>query len=517
MNYGQPVGLGDLQRGDIAVIAKGHMAGETGGHVGFATGETRTIGGQTQIQVLSGNTGSNQVGLGYYNAADVTLRRAPNVQGPPVPAPGAAAAAASGTTPQILGVTPASIDEQVKLLKDREAEIQRNLAADKLFGVEQEARIARDRAEAEASKLPLDPEHQKLYVEKAVAEVYERNAIAIAKQTAATEFDTGATLKSVDAYRQSEAAGIASEAQHKAEAEARDRYMTVVGHEAEIQQRTIELLKEQGAAATLAGAQQIAAAAPVLDRQQALADAALKGAEAEKEAQLAAAADGETHDALAKAMALYSVAVKSGNEAEIKYAASLVETAKRENEVALAQQKRAETQTETIAAAHDIRQGRDDAAILQAKLSLVGETSEETQRQISLLRSKQELLEKYPALVNSEDEGAKKVVADYLAGKAAVADMTKALAEAQAAQQRFNDLIRGVADTIDQTLVQAISDAFDGKKIDDWGTRVRAALKSIATQISDQLFIRPFLGTLAQGFGASPIGNCFGTFAGVRN
>jgi len=514
LNYGTGVAAGDLQRGDLAVIANGRGAGQTGGHVGFATGEIRTAGGQTQIQVLSGNTGSNQVGLSYYNAGDVTLRRAPTVSGPAAPNP-AVATTAAGATPQIFGVTPGSIDEQTKALKEREAEIARNLSADKLVGVEQEAKIVRDRAEAEAAKLPLDAKHQNLIVEAQVAEVYERNAIAIDKAIKAQDFETAGIQKSTAAYGQSEAAGLAAEAQQKAAIETYNRYGTVVGKNAEIQQATITALKQQAAAARLAGEQQIAATDPVLDRQQKVADAALKGAAAENDAKLAAQASAQTHDSLNKAMAANLVALQSGSAAEIEYTASLVKDAKAQTEVALAQAKRNAVQQESIALGHELQQGRDDTQILQLELSLVGQTSEEVGRQVTILRAKQEFVEKFPNLAKLETDEARATYQAFLDQKTAVADLTVKLAEAQAAQSNLNGAISNIAGTIDSTLTTAIEDAFDGKKIDDWGARIKSVLKNIVTQLADALFIKPLLGSLASALGFPQVGQQLGSFGGL--
>ncbi|MGB3900449.1 MAG: hypothetical protein WA973_18080 [Mesorhizobium sp.] len=75
LNWGQSVNPADVLRGDVLVQSRGLAAGQIGGHVGFATGATRMFGGQQQLQMLSGNT-SDQVGLGWYNASEISVRRA---------------------------------------------------------------------------------------------------------------------------------------------------------------------------------------------------------------------------------------------------------------------------------------------------------------------------------------------------------------------------------------------------------------------------------------------------------
>jgi hypothetical protein len=76
--------------------------------------------------------------------------------------------------------------------------------------------------------------------------------------------------------------------------------------------------------------------------------------------------------------------------------------------------------------------------------------------------------------------------------------------------------VRNVADTVESTLTQAISDAFDGKKAESWGDRLKAIFKSLAVSLADALVIKPAIGTVLGTLGASPCGNSFGDFAGVR-
>lgn len=76
LNFGKGVNLNEIQRGDILVDPNGKRAGQTGGHVGFATGQVRaTAEGITQLEILSGNA-SDQVSKDWINASDVIARRA---------------------------------------------------------------------------------------------------------------------------------------------------------------------------------------------------------------------------------------------------------------------------------------------------------------------------------------------------------------------------------------------------------------------------------------------------------
>jgi uncharacterized protein (TIGR02594 family) len=74
MNWGQPA-TGAIQRGDVLVKMRGHRAGETGGHVGMATGQTRQGPGGTEYEMISGNL-SDQVKRSWESARSVVARRA---------------------------------------------------------------------------------------------------------------------------------------------------------------------------------------------------------------------------------------------------------------------------------------------------------------------------------------------------------------------------------------------------------------------------------------------------------
>lgn len=75
LNWGTKIDPSQILRGDVLVQSRGLSAGQTGGHVGFATGATRYFGGQQQLEMLSGNL-NNGVGKEWVNAMDVQARRA---------------------------------------------------------------------------------------------------------------------------------------------------------------------------------------------------------------------------------------------------------------------------------------------------------------------------------------------------------------------------------------------------------------------------------------------------------
>lgn len=85
------------QRGDVLVENRGLSAGQTGGHLGMATGKVRMQDGRLQIQMVSGNF-SNSVKTNWEDASEVSVRRAdasdfrqPQVAQAPTPTPPASA------------------------------------------------------------------------------------------------------------------------------------------------------------------------------------------------------------------------------------------------------------------------------------------------------------------------------------------------------------------------------------------------------------------------------------------
>jgi len=73
LNFGQKVDT--AQRNDILVQARGHRAGETGGHVGIATGNTKIgPGGEMMVEMTSGNQ-NDRVQTTWENAAGLEIRR----------------------------------------------------------------------------------------------------------------------------------------------------------------------------------------------------------------------------------------------------------------------------------------------------------------------------------------------------------------------------------------------------------------------------------------------------------
>lgn len=75
-NWGQGVSPGAAAAGDVIVQMRHHLAGQTGGHVGLATGLTKMVQGHEMLQMIAGNT-SNEVKKMWVDAQDdIRVRRA---------------------------------------------------------------------------------------------------------------------------------------------------------------------------------------------------------------------------------------------------------------------------------------------------------------------------------------------------------------------------------------------------------------------------------------------------------
>jgi len=99
MNWGQPVAANGLQRNDVVVFPRGRQAGQTGGHVGIATGNVRN----GMLEVISGNHG-DRVARTWEPMSSAMIRRG-SVTAPVPVTP----AVASATTPATqTAVTPAA-------------------------------------------------------------------------------------------------------------------------------------------------------------------------------------------------------------------------------------------------------------------------------------------------------------------------------------------------------------------------------------------------------------------------
>lgn len=97
---------GQAQKGDVLVEMRGLTPGMSGGHVGFATGKTRTVNGELQYEMFGGNQG-DMARNKWISASKVTARRAPISAGGGTGAvAGAGAGSADTSGPAPTAITP---------------------------------------------------------------------------------------------------------------------------------------------------------------------------------------------------------------------------------------------------------------------------------------------------------------------------------------------------------------------------------------------------------------------------
>lgn len=109
LNWGTTINPSQVQRGDVLVQDRGLSAGQTGGHVGFATGLVRFKEGILQLQMLSGNA-SNKVSEDWVNATDVVARRATD-----------AVQVSADALQHITDGSKAALEQQKQALQDQQA------------------------------------------------------------------------------------------------------------------------------------------------------------------------------------------------------------------------------------------------------------------------------------------------------------------------------------------------------------------------------------------------------------
>jgi len=206
-------------------------------------------------------------------------------------------------------------------------------------------------------------------------------------------------------------------------------------------------------------------------------------------------------------------ALKAGEAAGLRVAAeeqARLEVRQRGGDVARRTQEilDANTARHTGELQRGINDNQRRVEILRVVAGLQGETADTIARQVTLLQARQELERRGVSLTSEIGQ-------NYLKSVDALSQANVQLQEAQRNQQRLDDGIRQIASTVENTLARSIEDAFSGRKVEDWGTRIKTMLGSIAAQISDALFIRPLLGSLIGALGFGSAAQSFGSFGGL--
>jgi hypothetical protein len=397
--------------------------------------------------------------------------------GPPISAAGTA-------TPAGI-VNNAPSQEDLNRLKQQEELFQRNAAAAKKFGDDE--LYAKTYAEALATS-SLDGNARIYEAEQKASQAVELHRIELQKQSTIQDLTTKGVLATAQAFGKDEVAGL------QAAAAAQAQLAVVQGQAIDVGAKYTEILRNQAAEAINAAARALPGLIQQTAATERLADAAVKGAGAEHDAELQNQATAATHDALAKAIA-------TGDQA-------LVEQAKALTDVTLAQIKANDAAKVRLDLQNQNNQGQNSIDVMRLEVSLQGQTTEEIQRQVALLQEKQRL-DALGASVTQQERDNRLAVVD------AVGRQNIALVEAQRAQQRIDDGVRQIADTVDNSLVKAMQDAFDGKKVTDWGATLKSVVSQILSGILNFALIRPAIGSVVGALGFNSVASQFGSFGGL--
>jgi hypothetical protein len=289
-----------------------------------------------------------------------------------------------------------------------------------------------------------------------------------------------------NAYLDSEQAGIKAAAAEQAR-------IDVMEHGGDVAQQTQRILNQQAAEALTASAKAIPGLQLQTKETERLAEATKGGAAAQHDMELQNQATSATHDVVAKAEA-------TGNAAYIAEAKNL-------EAVTLALIKKNDAAQTSVEIAKQINANKDQIDIDKVEAQYAFQTTEEIQRQVALLQTKQFLLSKGKDLNSAESQALLKNV-DSLQ------QANIALAEQQRSAQRLNDVLVGVGQTIDQAITQNVSNALSGKKITAWHTIFKDALVQLESQLISMSVIKPAIGSLLGMLGFGGAASNFGTFFG---
>ena len=318
-------------------------------------------------------------------------------------------------------------------------------------------------------------------------ETMDKATAAAAAAAAEEDKKTGGILKSVDAFKISEAEGYRAIAAEEARIKVLER-----GGDAATEQRLA--LEASAAAAIQAGQKQVAAANPQLIAAEKLAEAAKGGAAAEHEQQLVNEAGTRTQDALAKAEA-------SRNP-------TLIAQAKALNDAALAEIRRSDAAKNALAIQQSINQRADQTQILQLQAGMLGQTPEAIAAATATLQEQIRLRDLGSSI-------SKETAAADLASVDALNKVNIAVAEQNRNWQRVEETVRSIADQIATTLTSAIAGLFDKSKATDWMATIKSGLQSIGQQLVSGTLIKPLIGSVLGGLGfgnaAQSFGNLFGS------
>jgi hypothetical protein len=377
----------------------------------------------------------------------------------------------------------APTDQSSIIEKETRAYEKRNAALSQ-FGLEQVRALAAIQGLTEAEARGLKGTEAKAFADQFAAQAVRERVIELGKEVTIQDERTRGEMRVLDAFKESEAAGYRAIAQEQARIE-------VLQKGGDVTVRTRQILEESAVSAIQSGQKQVAAALPQVAAAERIAEAAKLGGAAQRDAEIQASAAARTQDALAKAEA-------SRNP-------GLIAQAKALNDAALAEARRSDAAKASLANTQAIRGEGEQQQILRLQVQMQGQTSEQINKQVDLLRTKIDL-DKLGSSLTEEEKN------NRLASVAATGDMTAALAQANREQQRMDETVRSIASSIENELTGAVERAFSGEKIKNWGERIRSMLSSALSTLTANLFIRPALGSIAGGLGFGNVAQGLGSF-----
>jgi hypothetical protein len=383
------------------------------------------------------------------------------------------------------------------LIGETTKKYQDQLAVGQQIGVQKELLTAKQNAEIEAAQNKLDVDQTAILVTRAQADVLNRYSAEVDNQNKLVRAGIAGVDNTTEAFRKNTEEGLRSKAVVQAADEVRAKFGTTVGREAEIQEKATLILSKNRAELASSSREQLAAMTPQIEAQQRLIAAYGISVRAGRDQEIINQAMAGTEGVLAAARA-------QGNQ-------TIVDGILKLQQDAIARTKALEIRKAEAQFIQQAAQGKNELQVLQLQTQLVGRLPEQIQAQVSVLQAKQAL----------EKEGlttANAAYNVYLNGVVALENQKIKLAETQREWAKIEDMVKSLATSIDNSLTKTIEDAFNGQKIEDWGTKLKNMFSSLVAQISSNLFIKPLLGSILGGLGfsgaASSFGNLFGGSSG---
>ncbi len=383
-------------------------------------------------------------------------------------------------SPEELAAEKATGDQLQKnndLLNKQTLEYNKLNAARRLYGLSQIEEEARIRGLDEAISKGLTGLAQKAYADRVADQARKERLIDLDKEAKTQAVANDLAIKTGQAYGTSMAAGLRAAAAAQAELDVR------AGNAANARARELAILRTAAAESAKSLGEQGAAANNAIAAQERMAAATAKGTSAAKEQEIQNEAIAKTETMLAQATALHDE--------------NLRKLALAYQDLFEAQGRAKEAATQTAQAFAEVNRMGRDLQVAQLETAMIGKAPEDVTRAISLLRGAQAIADQYGIAVSKAKD-------EYAGMVANLANAQVHLAKLREEQERSNRLFQGIASNIESTLGTAIDDIFAGKKIDDWGTRIKTMIGQVQATIAKETFLKPLIGTGLQLFGASP-------------